>query len=181
MSKYGKVILIALGVVICLYAVVVTAGEVHAYDLPVQSGNVTDVILWYGDNVTANVTAIVTANLTGGLELGGNLTLAIPSLSEDLESAAIAHAEEIMDRVETLIAQYFQTIFIAVVILVMHYFAYRYREKWLCMIAGFAMILWAFPLWSTYPDYWYMSILLVLVGMYDMAKVKYDKKGWVRE
>lgn len=166
MRRYRTLISIAM--IVILVTIVAVRG-VRAYTPPGQSSdNATDVIIWHGDS--ANVTLSGSANIT----LSGSANITIPGLDKDLEDAAKAGADELAAKLLAML----QIIMEAAIVFSINYFAYRFRDRWVCVAGGFALILYGFTLWN---DWWYLSILLVLVGIYNLGKSWGDKKAWERE
>lgn len=66
----------------------------------------------------------------------------------------------------------------AIIVLLLNYFAYRFGERWLFIAGGFSLMAYGFSLWHYIP---YLSILLVITGIYHLGKAKWDKKAWNKE
>jgi uncharacterized membrane protein YozB (DUF420 family) len=63
-------------------------------------------------------------------------------------------------------------------IIFVNFMAYLFRERWLCVLGGFALVIYGFSLWV---DIWYLSIILVLWGLYNLVKTWKDKDYWERK
>src|SRR3972149_12085047 len=117
----------------------IVADIAMAYSPPDQSSdNVTDVIIWHGD--TANVTLTGSANVT----LSGSANITIPGLREDMEAAAIAAVDELAVKIMGLL----KLVFEGLIVLMINYFAYRFRDRWLCVAGGFALMIYGFMAWG---------------------------------
>ncbi len=167
MRKYIKAPLF-ISLLVIAVAVFAVVSQASAYTPPGQSSdNATDVIIWHGDSANITLSGNVTANVTGDLNVN------IPGLGDDIENAAEAAAVAMMAQLLDMLKMVIE----ACIVVAVNFFAYHYRDRWLFVAAGFALMLYGFGLWD---DYYYLSILLVMTGIYNLGKAGWDKKAWER-
>lgn len=131
---------------VCLILVVIYVSPALAYTTPVQTGNVTDNIIWFGDNVTIN-----SANVT------------IANLQDILLAAATEHADIISDGAGTVAWIVISFLLMALFVVI----AYWRKEPFMRIVAGLSLIEFAWDVWSM-AHLW--SILIALAGGYTFLR-----------
>jgi hypothetical protein len=130
-----------------------------AFSEPVQgTDNATDVVLWYGENFTIQ---------------SGELNINITGLPEAISDALEKYNNAASQRLNDIYIKVLEFLLVMSMILM----SYIFKDRWLCVGAGFAMMLYGWHIWKDIP---YFSVILVIWGLYNLSRAKYDRKAWLR-
>lgn len=125
-----------------------------------------------------NVTVITTDNFTiasGNLTISsGNLTIAVSGLQDSLTAAGVAAADEVALKLHELYIEILPLAFL----IFMNIMAYTFRERYLCVLAGFVTMAYGFPIWQQWHSW---SIIFVMFGIYSIVKGWKDTEYWARK
>lgn len=86
---------------------------------------------------------------------------------------ALTRFNTIINNAQIILSENFASAIILIIILALTGLAFWHRDRLLYIIAGIAFVLSGFDYWSISH---YLSILVVLAGMYMFFKAKYDKR-----
>lgn len=141
--------------IILLIALAAGVSPAFAFDLPGQSSdNATDVVLWYGDNLTME---------------SGNLTLTIVDLEDALTAAAEAQAATITDNQTTISNQYLALLIVALIIALVFWqrtlFLYMLAVP-VCMVYGLSLAANS----DNGSSLWVSGIIVAVIGTYCLFK-----------
>lgn len=160
-------LLLALSVMLVLFIPL----PVSAFTPPTQgSENVTDVIIWYGDNVS-----IESANLT--IE-SANLSVSIESLEEALVSAAEAQAEALNENTSGIAADYLALFIVALLI------ALVFWQRSIITYAIGAPVAIVYGLSLAVPSaelsLWVAGVSIAIIGTYFLYQIVMGAFDWLR-
>jgi hypothetical protein len=148
MRKIAVSLLLAVIVVAGIIGIVLDVTPSYAFSPPSQgSDNATDVIIWYGDNMTLNA------------DISGNVT--IPGVT-DLVSAVEQASEDIIDELQIINV----SIIILALVLFIAILAFWHRDRIMYIVAGLLFVVVGFGFSTTIiSDETLLSISLVITGM----------------
>lgn len=134
----------------------------YGFDTPDQdtTANATDVVIWYGQNLTID-------------SVTGEFTITLDGF-EDAMTAALEAQSDVLLQGLTVLVEY---IVIFLLILVMAALGYWHRDRVLLAAAGFAFLLYGFYIWDN-SNWLYaaISILTVIAGIYLIIKAFWDRR-----
>jgi len=141
--------------VVLVIALTAGAGTAFAYDSPGQStDNATDIILWYGDNLTIE---------------SGNLTLTVVGLEDALVEATEAQATIITNNQTAIANQYLALLVVALVIALVFW----QRTLFLYMLAVPVSMVYGLTLAADSDNgssLWVAGIIIAVIGTYCLFK-----------
>ncbi len=141
----------------CVIILGLVTTPVFAFSPPSQgTDNATDVVLWYGDNIT-----ITSANLTG--------TITMANLQTAMVAAAEAHATAINTKTQTI----YNSSILYIITFGIIAIAYWHRDKFLYYFAALTILFTSFSLWAT--D-WKLSLILGAMAVYTAFKGSWERK-----
>ncbi len=151
---------------------------VYAFDAPTQgTDNATDVVLWYGDNLTLNNVTLNPVQFSGSIYLSNNVT--ISDLEDSMTTSAEAGATIIADALVDVAVDYLAFLIVAFLIAIIM------KKDTIALNAVGVAVAMVYGLRTAadqvvFSELWVAGVAIALIGLYFLYRVAsagFSKRG----